>query len=91
MLIDLRVLGFARTLPLQVDDRSAAVRLGGFIINVTSGSLLFMYGATNFGTMRVLAEDGVHGARGPECVRVPAGDDAARATIGSPPIGRRRW
>ena len=29
MLIDLRVLGFARTLPLKSDDRSSALGLGG--------------------------------------------------------------
>jgi hypothetical protein len=50
MLIDLRVLGFARTLPLKSMIGLLPFVWVGFIINVTTGSLLFIYGATQFGT-----------------------------------------
>jgi uncharacterized protein DUF6644 len=50
MLIDLRVLGFARTLPLRSMIGLLPFVWVGFIINVTTGTLLFIYGATNFGT-----------------------------------------
>ena len=50
MLIDLRVLGFARSLPLKSMIGLLPIVWAGFIINVVSGSLLFIYGATNFGT-----------------------------------------
>jgi hypothetical protein len=49
MLIDLRVLGFARTLPLKSMIGLLPFVWVGFIINVISGSLLFIYGATAFG------------------------------------------
>jgi hypothetical protein len=49
MLIDLRVLGFARKLPLKSMIGLLPFVWAGFITNVTTGSLLFIYGATNFG------------------------------------------
>ena len=49
MLIDLRVLGFARKLPLKSMIGLLPFVWVGFIINIVSGSLLFIYGATNFG------------------------------------------
>ena len=49
MLIDLRVLGMARVLPLQSMIGLLPIVWAGFIINVLTGSLLFIYGATNFG------------------------------------------
>jgi hypothetical protein len=50
MLIDLRVLGFARQLPLRTMIGLLPFVWVGFIINVTTGSLLFIYGAAQFGT-----------------------------------------
>ena len=50
MLIDLRVLGVARALPLKSMIGLLPFVWAGFIINVVSGSMLFIYGATNFGT-----------------------------------------
>jgi hypothetical protein len=50
MLIDLRVLGFARTLPLRTMIGLLPFVWVGFIINITTGSLLFIYGATQFGS-----------------------------------------
>src|SRR5215468_6128920 len=50
MLIDLRVLGFFRTLPLRSMIGLLPFVWVGFIINVTTGSLLFIYGASQFGT-----------------------------------------
>jgi hypothetical protein len=50
MLIDLRVLGFARTLSLRSMIGLLPFVWIGFIINVVTGSLLFIYGATGFGT-----------------------------------------
>jgi hypothetical protein len=49
MLIDLRVLGLARSLPLKSMIGLLPFVWIGFIINVLSGSMLFIYGATNFG------------------------------------------
>ena len=48
MLIDLRVLGFARVLSLKSMIGLLPIVWVGFIINVLTGSLLFIYGATNF-------------------------------------------
>jgi hypothetical protein len=48
MLIDLRVLGFARTLPLRAMIGILPIVWVGFIINVTTGTLLFIYGASRF-------------------------------------------
>jgi Family of unknown function (DUF6644) len=53
MLIDLRVLGFARTLPLKSMIGLLPFVWVGFLINATTGSLLFIYGATNFGTNKI--------------------------------------
>jgi hypothetical protein len=50
MLIDLRVLGFARSLPLRSMIGLLPFVWAGFLINVFTGSMLFIYGATNFGT-----------------------------------------
>jgi hypothetical protein len=50
MLIDLRVLGFARSLQLKSMIGLLPFVWVGFIINVFSGSMLFIYGATSFGT-----------------------------------------
>jgi hypothetical protein len=49
MMIDLRVLGMARALPLKSMIGLLPIVWAGFIINVLTGSLLFIYGATNFG------------------------------------------
>ena len=49
MLIDLRVLGFARSLPLKSMIGLLPFVWVGFLINVFTGSMLFIYGATNFG------------------------------------------
>jgi hypothetical protein len=50
MLIDLRVLGMARGLPLRSMLGLLPFVWAGFAINVLTGTLLFIYGATNFGT-----------------------------------------
>jgi hypothetical protein len=50
LLIDLRVLGMARSLPLQSMIGLLPFVWAGFIINVLTGSLLFIYGATSFAT-----------------------------------------
>ena len=50
MLIDLRVLGIGKRLPLKSMIGLLPWVWGGFIINLTSGTLIFIYGATNFGT-----------------------------------------
>lgn len=49
MLIDLRLLGFARSLPLRTMITLLPWVWIGFAINVVTGSLLFIYGATSFG------------------------------------------
>lgn len=50
LLIDLRTLGFARSLSLRSMIGLLPFVWVGFLINVVTGSLLFIYGATNFGT-----------------------------------------
>jgi hypothetical protein len=50
MLIDLRVLGMARGLPLKSMIGLLPFVWAGFAINVLTGTLLFIYGATSFGT-----------------------------------------
>jgi hypothetical protein len=50
LLIDLRTLGFARVLPLRSMIGLLPFVWVGFLINVVTGSLLFIYGATSFGT-----------------------------------------
>lgn len=52
LLIDLRVLGFARSLPLKSMIGLLPFVWAGFVINVLTGSLLFIYGATSFGPNR---------------------------------------
>ena len=49
MLIDLRVLGFAPKLQMKSMIGLLPFVWVGFLINVLSGSMLFIYGATNFG------------------------------------------
>jgi hypothetical protein len=49
MLIDLRLLGFARSLPVSSMIGLLPWVWVGFVINVISGSIMFVYGATNFG------------------------------------------
>jgi hypothetical protein len=49
LLIDLRVLGMARALPLKGMIGLLPFVWAGFIINVLTGSMLFIYGATGFG------------------------------------------
>jgi hypothetical protein len=49
MLIDLRVLGFARPLPLKSMIGLLPFVWVGFIINALTGTGLFIYGATSFG------------------------------------------
>jgi Family of unknown function (DUF6644) len=50
MLIDLRLLGLAKSLPLRSMLGLLPWIWAGFITNLISGSLIFIYGATNFGT-----------------------------------------
>lgn len=50
MLIDLRLLGFARNLPLPPMLGLLPWVWCGFAINVVTGSLMFIYNATSFGT-----------------------------------------
>lgn len=50
MVIDLRLLGFARSLPLAPVMSLLPWVLAGFLINVVTGSLMLIYGATSFGT-----------------------------------------
>ena len=53
MLIDLRLLGFAPSLPMSSMIGLLPWVWVGFVINVISGSVMFVYGATNFGTNSV--------------------------------------
>jgi len=48
MLIDLRLLGFARMLPLASMFGLLRFVWAGFIVNAISGSLIFIYGAVSF-------------------------------------------
>jgi hypothetical protein len=50
MLIDLRLLGVAKSLPVRSMIGLLPWVWAGFIINVTTGTLIFIYGATSFGT-----------------------------------------
>jgi hypothetical protein len=52
MLIDLRLLGFARSLPLRTMVSLLPWVWAGFLINVVTGTLMFVYGATSFGLNR---------------------------------------
>jgi len=49
MLIDLRLLGVAKTLPIGSMIGLLPWVWAGFIINLVSGSLIFIYGATGYG------------------------------------------
>jgi hypothetical protein len=49
MLIDLRLLGFAKSLPIGAMIGLLRWVWVGFVINVTSGTVMFVYGATGFG------------------------------------------
>src|SRR5690606_30606133 len=53
MVIDLRVLGFARRLPVEPVIGLLPFVWAGFLVNVTTGTLLFTYGATSFGLNRM--------------------------------------
>lgn len=53
MLIDLRLLGFASRLPLRPMLGLLPWVWAGFAINVVTGTLMFIYGATSFGTNRM--------------------------------------
>lgn len=53
MLIDLRLLGFARRLPLPSMLGLLPWVWTGFVTNVATGTLMFVYGATSFGTSRM--------------------------------------
>jgi len=48
MLIDLRLLGFARSLPMRSMIGLVPWVWAGFVINALSGTLIFIYGATGF-------------------------------------------
>ena len=50
LLIDLRLLGFAKSLPVRAMLGLLTWVWAGFVINVASGTVMFIYGATNFGT-----------------------------------------
>ncbi|MDX1563645.1 MAG: DUF6644 family protein [Gammaproteobacteria bacterium] len=50
MLIDLRLLGLAKSLPLRSMIGLVPWVWAGFIVNALSGTAIFIYGATNFGT-----------------------------------------
>jgi len=52
MLIDLRLLGIARSLPIPDMVGLLPWVWIGFLINVMTGSLMFIYGATSFGLNR---------------------------------------
>lgn len=49
MLIDLRLLGFAKRLPLATMITLLPWVWAGFFINLISGGIIFVYGATSFG------------------------------------------
>lgn len=49
MLIDLRLLGVGKSLPIRTMIGLLPWVWAGFIINATSGTFIFIYGATNFG------------------------------------------
>lgn len=53
MLIDLRLLGLAKRLPLATMITLLPWVWAGFLINLFSGGIIFIYGATNFGVNRM--------------------------------------
>jgi hypothetical protein len=52
MLIDLRLLGLGKRLPLKSMITLLPWVWAGFLINLFSGGIIFIYGATNFGVNR---------------------------------------
>lgn len=52
MIIDLRMLGVAKSLPVRSVLGLLPWVWAGLIVNAASGSLIFIYGATNFGVNR---------------------------------------
>ena len=50
MLIDLRLLGVAKKLPIATMVTLLPWVWGGFLINLVTGGTIFIYGATGFGT-----------------------------------------
>jgi hypothetical protein len=50
MVIDLRLLGFAPRLPIAPVMGLLPWVLAGFLINLVTGTLMFIYGATSYGT-----------------------------------------
>ncbi len=50
IVIDLRLLGFVPALPLRAVLTLLPLALAGFAINLTTGALMFTYGATSYGT-----------------------------------------
>jgi hypothetical protein len=53
MLIDMRLLGFAKRLPIATMITLLPWVWAGFLINLVSGGIIFIYGATNFGVNRM--------------------------------------
>lgn len=53
MVIDLRILGVAKSLPVRSVLGLLPWVWAGLVVNVLTGSLMFIYGAENFGTSRV--------------------------------------
>ncbi|HMB73393.1 MAG TPA: hypothetical protein VKQ06_07460, partial [Gammaproteobacteria bacterium] len=50
MLIDLRLLGVAKKLSIDLMVTLLPWVWAGFVINAITGGIIFIYGATNFGT-----------------------------------------
>jgi hypothetical protein len=50
MVIDLRLLGFAQRLPIAPVMGLLPWVFAGFLINLVTGTLMFIYGATSYGT-----------------------------------------
>lgn len=50
MIVDLRVLGFAKSLPVRAVLGLLPLVWVGLIMNAVTGTFIFIYGATNFGT-----------------------------------------
>ncbi len=50
VVIDLRLIGYPRVLPIRAVLTLLPIALAGFAINVITGSLMFVYGATSYGT-----------------------------------------
>lgn len=50
VVIDLRLIGYPRALPIRAVLTLLPVALAGFAINLVTGTLMFIYGATSYGT-----------------------------------------